>query len=193
MNQGEEIRNQKEQEELVSENQQEMSKQEDSAELDPQVEDTGNTVDERESTENGELSEMKDKYLRLYSEFENFRRRTSREKSELIQSANEQLVQTLLPVLDDFERAEKAVAGNENEVTEGFVLIQSKLKKVLDQFGLKPMAIGPGSDFDADTQEAITQVPAPEEKLKGKVVDVVEKGYTLNDKVIRYAKVVVGN
>lgn len=193
MNQGEEIRNQKEQEELVSENQQEMSKQEDSAELDPQVEDTGNTVDERESTENGELSEMKDKYLRLYSEFENFRRRTSREKSELIQSANEQLVQTLLPVLDDFERAEKAVAGNENEVTEGFVLIQSKLKKVLDQFGLKPMAIGPGSDFDADTQEAITQVPAPEEKLKGKVVDVVEKGYMLNDKVIRYAKVVVGN
>ena|SRR5690606_4779434 len=193
MNQGEEIRNQKEQEELVSENQQEMSKQEDSAELDPQVEDTGNTVDERESTENGELSEMKDKYLRLYSEFENFRRRTSREKSELIQSANEQLVQTLLPVLDDFERAEKAVAGNENEVTEGFVLIQNKLKKVLDQFGLKPMAIGPGSDFDADTQEAITQVPAPEEKLKGKVVDVVEKGYTLNDKVIRYAKVVVGN
>ncbi|HLT71122.1 MAG TPA: nucleotide exchange factor GrpE [Cyclobacteriaceae bacterium] len=193
MNQGEEIRNQKEQEELVSENQQEMSKQEDSAELDPQVEDTGNTVDERESTENGELSEMKDKYLRLYSEFENFRRRTSREKSELIQSANEQLVQTLLPVLDDFERAEKAVAGNENEVTEGFVLIQNKLKKVLDQFGLKPMAIGPGSDFDADTQEAITQVPAPEEKLKGKVVDVVEKGYMLNDKVIRYAKVVVGN
>lgn len=192
MNQGEEIENQKEQEELVSENQQEMSKQEDSAELDPQVEDTGNTVDERESTEDGELSEMKDKYLRLYSEFENFRRRTSREKSELILSANEQLVQTLLPVLDDFERAEKAVAGNENEVTEGFVLIQSKLKKVLDQFGLKPMAIGPGSDFDADTQEAITQVPAPEEKLKGKVVDVVEKGYILNDKVIRYAKVVVG-
>lgn len=193
MNQGEEIRNQEEQEELVSENQKEMSKQEEGAELDPQVEETDNTVGERESTANGELLEMKDKYLRLYSEFENFRRRTSREKSELIQSANEQLVQALLPVLDDFERAGKVVTGKGNEVTEGFILIQSKLKKILDQFGLKPMEIGSGSDFDADTQEAITQIPAPEEKLKGKVVDVVEKGYLLNDKVIRYAKVVVGN
>lgn len=186
MNQGEEIRNQEEQEELVSENQQEMPKQDEGMGLDPQVEETDNTA-------GGDLLEMKDKYLRLYSEFENFRRRTSREKSELIQSANEQLIHALLPVLDDFERAEKAVAGGGNEVTEGFILIQSKLKKILDQFGLKPMKIGPGSDFDSDTQEAITQIPAPEERLKGKVVDVVERGYLLNDKVIRYAKVVVGN
>ena len=190
MNQGEEIGNQ---EELVSENQQEMPKQEEGEGLDPQVEEVSNPAADSKSTPNGELLEMKDKYLRLYSEFENFRRRTSREKFELIQSANEQVIQALLPALDDFERAEKAVAGSGNEVTEGFILIQSKLKKILDQFGLKPMSIGPGSDFDADTQEAITQIPAPEAKLKGKVVDVVEKGYLLNDKVIRYAKVVVGN
>ncbi len=188
MNQAEDTKNQ---EELISENKDEMSKQEKSEGLDPEVEETVKVDDE--SAVNEELVEMKDKYLRLYSEFENFRRRTSREKLDMIQSANEQVIAALLPILDDFERAEKAVAGATTEVTEGFILIQSKLKKILDQFGLKPMDIGPGSEFDADTQEAVTQVPAPEEKLKGKVVDILERGYLLNDKVIRYAKVVVGN
>lgn len=193
MNQEEAIRNQEEQEKLVSENQQEMAEQEEGTGLDSQVEEPAQKVGEEGSTGGDELLEMKDKYLRLYSEFENFRRRTSREKSEMILSANEHLLLALLPVLDDFERAEKVVADKGNEVTEGFILIHSKLKKILDQVGLKPMKIGPGSDFDPDTQEAITQIPAPEEKLIGKVVDVVERGYLLNDKVIRYAKVVVGN
>ncbi|MBX2967967.1 MAG: nucleotide exchange factor GrpE [Cyclobacteriaceae bacterium] len=139
-----------------------------------------------------ELAEAKDKYLRLYSEFENFRRRTSKEKLELIQVANEQLVVSLLPVMDDFERAEKAFQGTESKELEGFLLIYNKFKKTLEQSGVKPMDIKPGADFNADVHEAITQVPAPEEKLKGKIVDVVERGYVLNDKVIRYAKVVVG-
>lgn len=140
-----------------------------------------------------DLAEAKDKYIRLYSEFENFRRRTAKEKLEMIQSANEQLVRALLPVADDFERAENALANIENKEVEGFLLIQSKFKKILDQYGVKPMVIEKGADFDADTQEAITQIPAPEESLRGKVIDVVEKGYLLSDKVIRYAKVVIGN
>ena len=139
-----------------------------------------------------ELAEAKDKYLRLYSEFENFRRRTSKEKSELIQTAGEQVIVSLLPVLDDFERAEKALMGTESKELEGFQLIFNKFKKVLEQSGVKPMNLKAGSDFNADIHEAITQVPAPDEKLKGKVIDVVEHGYLLNEKVIRYAKVVVG-
>jgi molecular chaperone GrpE len=140
-----------------------------------------------------ELGESKDKYLRLYSEFENFRRRTSKEKLEMIQSANEQLIRSLLPVADDFERAEKSFREKADKDAEGFTLIRNKFKKVLEQYGVRPMEIQAGADFNPDLHEAITQVPAPEENLKGKVIDVVEKGYLLNEKVIRYAKVVVGN
>lgn len=140
-----------------------------------------------------ELEGAKDKYIRLYSEFENFRKRTAREKLELIQSANEQLLKTLLPVADDFERAENSLADKNNKDLAGFFLIHSKLKKVLELYGVKTMEIGQGSDFSPDFHEAITQVPAPTPELKGKIIDVVEKGYFLNDKVIRYAKVVVGN
>jgi len=138
-----------------------------------------------------ELAESKDKYLRLYSEFENFRRRTAKEKLEMIQSASEQVLKQLLPVIDDFERAEKAFASN-NTDAEGFLLIQSKLKKILETNGVKIMDVKKGSDFDADLHEANAQVPADEE-LQGKVVEVVEKGYLLNEKVIRFAKVVVGS
>jgi len=143
----------------------------------------------------GEVAEQKDKYIRLYSEFENFRRRTAKEKLEMVQSANEQLIKAMLPVADDFERAEKAFKEKiEGDTTlEGFILIYNKFKKTLDQYGVKPMEVPSGSDFNADIHEAITQIPVPDEKLKGKVVDVVEKGYLLNDKVIRYAKVVVGS
>lgn len=140
-----------------------------------------------------ELTESKDKYIRLYSEFENFRRRTAKEKLELTQSANEQLIRAFLPVIDDFERAEKSFKDKNDKELEGFFLIYNKFKKILDQNSVKAMELGPGSEFDADFQEAITQIPAPDEKLKGKVVDVVEKGYILNDKVIRFAKVVVGS
>jgi len=143
----------------------------------------------------GEVAEQKDKYIRLYSEFENFRRRTAKEKLEMVQSANEQLIKAMLPVADDFERAEKAFKERiEGDKTlEGFILIYNKFKKTLDQYGVKPMDIPGGTDFNADVHEAITQIPVPDEKLKGKVVDVVEKGYLLNEKVIRFAKVVVGS
>ncbi len=142
-----------------------------------------------------ELGEQKDKFIRLYSEFENFRRRTAKEKLELIQSANEQLIVKLLPVVDDFSRAEKAFQNRENrdQDLEGFLLIHNKFKKVLEQSGVKAMDIKAGTEFDADFHEAITQIPAPNESLKGKIVDVVEAGYLLNDKVIRFAKVVVGS
>ena len=140
-----------------------------------------------------ELDSSKDKYIRLYSEFENFRKRTAREKLDLIQSANEQLIKSLLPVADDFERAENSFSNKNDKDLAGFFLIHSKFRKVLELYGVKTMEAGSGSEFNPDLHEAISQVPAPAAELKGKIVDVVEKGYLLNDKVIRYAKVVVGN
>ena len=143
----------------------------------------------------GELGVQKDKFLRLYSEFENFKRRTSRERIDLIKTANEDLIIALLPILDDFERAEKANQDNNGEgsVPDGFKLIQSKLLKILEQNGLKPMDDQIGSEFNADLHEAISQYPAPEKKLKGKIIDIIEKGYYLGEKVIRFAKVVIGS
>lgn len=140
-----------------------------------------------------ELAGAKDKYLRLYSEFENFRRRTAKEKLEMVQSANEQLIKALLPVMDDFERAEKSFGEKTDKDSEGFKLIQAKFKKVLEVYGVKIMDVKQGSDFNTDLHEAITQIPAPDPSLKGKVVDVVEKGYLLSEKVVRFAKVVVGS
>jgi len=150
-------------------------------------------VDELSSLQQ-ELQESKDKYIRLYSEFDNFRRRTAKERLELVKTANEDLVLALLSVVDDFERASKAIGEKEEAdgVKEGIQLIHNKFVKVLEQKGLKPMGDLRGQAFDADNHEAITQIPAPEEKLKGKIVDVIENGYYLHDKVIRYAKVVIG-
>ncbi|MFD2202391.1 nucleotide exchange factor GrpE [Shivajiella indica] len=141
-----------------------------------------------------EVDELKDKYLRLYSEFENYRRRTSKERIELIRTASEELMKEILPVIDDFERAFKASEKEEDgaKVREGNQLVFHKLVKVLENKGVKVMENLIGKPFDADTQEAITQIPAPTEDLKGKVIDVVENGYTLGDKVIRFAKVVTG-
>ncbi|WP_128544179.1 nucleotide exchange factor GrpE [Larkinella soli] len=141
-----------------------------------------------------ELGELKDKYLRLYADFENFRRRTAKEKIDLISTANEGLLVALLPVLDDFERAMKS-AETTTEVDalkEGVQLIYNKFNKVLEAKGLKPME-SKGQVFDADLHESITQFPAPTDDLKGKVIDEVEKGYFLNEKVIRFAKVIVGS
>ena len=140
-----------------------------------------------------ELAELKDKYLRLAAEFENYKRRTSKERIELFKTANQELMTALLPVLDDFERARHATAATEdaNAVRESIEIIQSKLNKTLQQKGLTAME-AKGGDFDAELHEAITQIPAPSDDLKGKVVDEVEKGYYLGDKVIRYAKVVLG-
>lgn len=143
---------------------------------------------------NNELGEAKDKYLRLYSEFENFRRRTARERLELIKGANEDLLVHLLPVLDDFERAQKAIKESENHAiaSEGFDLIFNKLRSLLEQKGLKEMEEGAGTPFNSEVHHAISQMPVEKKKMKGKIIDVVEKGYCLNDKVIRFAKVVTG-
>jgi molecular chaperone GrpE len=138
---------------------------------------------------NDQLAQERDKYLRLYSEFENFRRRTQKEKSELIRNASESVIKELLPVLDDLERAVKFTESG-TDAPEGLVLIHNKLFKMLQHQGLKEMQ-ALGVPFDADYHEAITQIDGGAEG-KGKVLDVVEKGYILNDKTIRFAKVVIG-
>jgi molecular chaperone GrpE len=138
-----------------------------------------------------DLSEARDKYLRMYAEFENFRRRTAKERIELIQSAGEQILKELLPVADDFDRAEKSFKEKNDKESEGFFLIQNKFRKILDQNGVKEMDMTSG-DFNPDLHDAITQLPIDDESQKGKIVDVVEKGYLLNEKVIRHAKVVIG-
>lgn len=136
------------------------------------------------------VEELNDKYLRLYSEFDNYRKRTLKEKIELSKSAAEDLMVSLLPVVDDLERALKAMEAQDDPAKEGIDLIYNKFKNILEQKGLKSID-ALGQDFDVDYHEALTSIPATEDK-KGKVVDVIEKGYLLNDKVIRYSKVVVG-
>ncbi|WP_245927884.1 nucleotide exchange factor GrpE [Mucilaginibacter oryzae] len=140
-----------------------------------------------------ELAQANDKYLRLYAEFDNFRRRTIKERDEARKTEGKDIIVALLPVLDDFERAQRAMekATEVESVKEGVTLIQHKLKNILGHKGLKEMT-SIGHAFDADLHEAITNVPAPTDDQKGKVIDEMEKGYTLNDKVIRFAKVVVG-
>lgn len=157
-------------------------------------------MDEQDGTQDDPVQELEkkynelnDKYLRLYSDFDNFRKRTIKEKGDLISSASGDLMKDLLGVLDDFERA---IHSNENSedpeaLKEGFQLIYNKFKNILTQKGLKPME-SKGDFFDIDHHEAVTNIPAQEEDDKGKVMDVIEKGYFLNDKVLRYAKVVVG-
>jgi molecular chaperone GrpE len=139
-------------------------------------------------------NEANDKYLRLYSEFDNFRRRSARERIDLVATAGSDVIKALLPVVDDFERALKNLEDNaENAATrEGILLIYNKMKHTLQGKGLEEMKTL-GEAFDADLHEALTQIPAPSDDLKGKVVDELEKGYYLHGKVIRYAKVVVGS
>ena len=142
-----------------------------------------------------EVGAAKDKYLRLFAEFENFRRRTAKERLELITTASEGVIGDLLPVVDDFERSLQIFKENEAvaPMYEGIQLVHGKLIKVLEQKGLKAMDVAVGSDFDSEYHEAVVQTPAPSEDLKGKVVDVIDKGYFLGDKVLRYAKVVIGS
>ncbi len=140
-----------------------------------------------------EVSALKDKYVRLYSDFENYKRRSAKERLELISNANKDLMAALLPVLDDFERAVSVNQETEEASTdEGIQLVYHKFLKTLEQKGLKVMEIVPGDEFDSEYHEAVAQIPAPEDKLKGKIIEVLEKGYYLGDKVIRYAKVVTG-
>ncbi|MFN8775165.1 MAG: nucleotide exchange factor GrpE [Flavobacteriales bacterium] len=140
-----------------------------------------------------ESAEWKDKYFRLYAEFDNFRKRSQRERVELLQSAGSDVIKELLPVMDNFERAVKANETVEDitAVKEGFVLIYQNMLRRLESRGVKAMETN-GQPFDVDVHEAITNIPSPTPDLKGKVVDTVEKGYTYNDKVLRFAKVVVG-
>jgi len=149
---------------------------------------------EQEEGPAAELAEMKDKYIRLMAEFENFRRRTAKERIELAKTATQELMGDLLPVLDDMERARQSMEATKDvdAMLQGLELVFHKLKHVTQQKGLKAMEIHAGDSFDADLHEAVTQIPAPSEDLKGKIIDVIEKGYTLNEKVIRFAKVIIG-
>lgn len=142
---------------------------------------------------NEKLAEMQDRYLRLSAEFDNYRKRTLREKIELTKTASESVLVKLLPVIDDFERGMKVMesASDCNAMKEGIILIYNKFQAFLDQNGVKEID-ALNKQFDVDLHEAITKIPAPEEKMKGRVIDVVEKGYILTDKVIRFSKVVVG-
>lgn len=140
-----------------------------------------------------ELQEQKDKYLRLFAEFDNFKRRTAKERVDLMQTAGKEVIASMLDVLDDCDRAEKQIqkADDINQVKEGVQLVFNKLRSSLQAKGLKPME-SINTNFDVEKHEAITEIPAPSKDLKGKVVDEVTKGYYLNDKIIRHAKVVVG-
>jgi molecular chaperone GrpE len=143
-----------------------------------------------------ELAKEKDKFLRLFAEFENFKKRTAKERIDLFKTANQEVLQAMLPVLDDFDRALVQISKNdtteEQVLLKGVELIHDKLKSTLVSKGLEQVEIKAGDDFNADFAEAITQIPAPSDDLKGKIVDVVEKGYKLGDKIIRFPKVVIG-
>jgi len=138
-------------------------------------------------------AELNDKFLRLFSDFDNYRKRTNAEKLELIKTASKNVIEGMLPVLDDFDRALQAFQEQkiDEETIKGVELIRNKLFTFLSQKGLEPMD-SHGKDFDTDWHDAVTQVPAPSEEMKGKVVDVIQKGYLLNGTIIRHAKVVVG-
>ena len=141
-----------------------------------------------------DLVQEKDKFLRLFAEFENYKKRTSKERIELFKTASQDVMVSMLPVLDDFERALSHIEDDKEaeELRKGVVLIYQKLLKTLEQKGLEAIDVRAGDTFNADNHEAITQIPAPTDDMKGKIIDVIEKGYKLGDKVIRFPKVVIG-
>ncbi len=141
-----------------------------------------------------QLADEKDKFMRLFAEFENYKKRTSKERMDLFKTANEEVMVAMLPILDDFERAIKHIDEDKaaKDLGKGVHLIYNKLMKTLEQKGLSKIEVQKGDNFNADDHEAVTQIPAPSEDLKGKIIDVVEGGYKLGDKVIRFPKVVIG-
>ncbi|PKG41966.1 nucleotide exchange factor GrpE [Psychroflexus sp. MES1-P1E] len=158
-----------------------------------EVEDTPEVELSTEERLQQELDAKDDKYLRLFAEFENYKRRTSKERMELFKTASQDVMQAMLPVLDDFDRALLQIKKSEDEsLVEGIELINTKLRETLIHRGLEVMSVKEGDAFDSELHEAITQVPSPSEDMKGKIIDVIEKGYTLGDKIIRYPKVVTG-
>lgn len=182
-----------------------MSEKQNEEELNEQVaetvEETTPEVEVQEETEEKsvedqlreDLAKEKEKFLRLFAEFENYKKRTSKERMDLFKTAGQEVITSLLPVMDDFERATKELTkSSDKESFKGVALIQNKLKETLKSKGLQEIAIKPGDKFDPEVHDAITQIPAPNKKLKGKIIDVVEKGFSLGDKIIRHPKVVVG-
>ncbi|MEM5564308.1 nucleotide exchange factor GrpE [Psychroserpens sp. AS72] len=168
----------------------------------PQVQDDINeTVDESQTQEltveeqlKEDLAKEKDKFMRLFAEFENYKKRTTKERIDLFTTASEEVILSLLPVLDDFERALMHIEDDKEaeELRKGVLLIYNKLLSTLEKKGLAKIDVRQGDAFNADNHEAITQIPAPTEDLKGKIIDVIEKGYKLGEKVIRFPKVVIG-
>ena len=176
-----------------------MSKKENTKEEELKDTDIETQDSENQEVESVELSseeliqQEKEKYLRLFAEFENYKKRTSKERIELFKTASQELMTSLLPILDDFDRGLQEIKKvKDKELLKGMQLINDKFKNTLSQKGLSELAVNQGDDFDAEIHEAISQIPAPSEKLKGKVIDAVEKGYKLGDKIIRYPKVVIG-
>ena len=150
-------------------------------------------VEVEEPTSEELIQQEKDKYLRLFAEFENYKKRTSKERIELFKTASQELMTSLLPIMDDFDRGLAEIKKvKDKELLKGMQLINDKLKNTLVQKGLTEIEVKKGDVFDAEIHEAITQIPAPTEKLKGKIIDAIEKGYKLGDKIIRYPKVVIG-
>jgi molecular chaperone GrpE len=140
------------------------------------------------------VASEQDKFLRLFAEFENYKKRTSKERMDLFKTANQEVIIAMLPVLDDFERAMKELSKEQDsELYKGVSLIQNKFIGVLKNKGLEEVVVSAGDTFDSEMHDAITQIPAPDKKMKGKVIDVIEKGFQLGDKIIRHPKVVVGN
>ncbi len=174
--------------EVVNENKEEKPNNEETKSED-------NKEEKKEEPTAEELIQIeKDKYLRLFAEFENYKKRTSRERIELFKTAGQEIMSALLPIIDDFERAMSHIEDKPEtkEVKDGVVLIHKKFVNTLQQKGLSAIEVNAGDDFDAEVHQAITQIPAPSEELKGKIVDCTEKGYKLGDKIIRHPKVVVG-
>ena len=181
-----------------------MSKKDKNKEVEePQVEDTATATAEAEEQKEeksaeeqlqDQLAAEKDKFMRLFAEFENYKKRTNKERLELFKTASEGVMLAMLPVLDDFERALMHIEEDKEaeELRKGVLLIYNKLLNTLEQKGLSKIEVNKGDTFDADDHEAVTQIPAPSEDLKGKIIDVVERGYKLGDKVIRFPKVVIG-
>ena len=196
----------------MSKNKKDIKEEQQDQPVKDQIEDViDEAIDEVENDENGkdneeeapelteeeklkeDLQKEKDKFLRLFAEFENYKRRTSKERLELFKTANQEVMTAMLPVLDDFDRAlnELRKSGDENLVHR-VELIHNKFKETLTSKGLEPMNVEEGDAFDSEIHEAITQIPAPKDKLKGKIVDVVERGYKLGERIIRFPKVVTG-
>lgn len=150
-------------------------------------------VEKEEPSAEELLQQEKDKYLRLFAEFENYKKRTTKERIELFKTASQELMTALLPIMDDFDRGLAEIKkAKDKELLKGMQLISDKLKSTLTQKGLSEIVVKQGDSFDAEVHDAITQIPAPNDKLKGKIIDAVEKGYKLGDRIIRHPKVVVG-